>query len=94
MKEIKIIIKESIDKDSDTLYIASLEVYPEIKAEAYSQDDARIALEKDISMKIGFKQIDLDSFPDFSPEKFEIECGVYREAELEDNDLYIFIVGN
>ena len=92
MKEIKIIIQESIDQDGDILYTASLELYPEKRSKAYDIDNARIELEKDISMDIGFKQIDLASFPDFMLEEFEIECGVYSEEELKDNDLYIFTI--
>lgn len=85
------IIKENgIDKDGDTYYLAYLELFPDIKFEGYDIDQVRMFLEESISRSMVSREIDLASFPDFIPEKFELECGVYKESELKDDDLYKF----
>ncbi|WP_165022046.1 hypothetical protein [Dysgonomonas sp. ZJ279] len=92
MKEIKIIIKEKKNKDGDIIYIASLALYPDIKSEAYDLADARMWLEESVSMRIGFKTIELDSFPDYIPDKLEKEFDLVNESELKDGDLFRFVV--
>lgn len=90
MKEIKIIIKESINKYGDICFHAYLELFPEVKNIGYDKENAINGLKDIVNMDIGFKQINLYDFSDYIPDKLEQEFKIYSEEELNDNDLYIF----
>ncbi len=90
MKEIKIIVKESMDKDGNAYFQAYLELFPEVSNSGYEEQDVINGLKKSIHMDVGFSYINLLDFPDYIPDKLDLEFNIYTEEELRDSNLYIY----
>lgn len=89
MKKIEIIIEELKNRGAEETYFAYIRLFPSIKTERDTPDECIMDIASDFSDGLIFNpELSLSIFPDYEPEQFVVEAGVYSREDLQDNSLY------